>query len=188
LAPKIYRQLSTPPRLTEARSDPEIGFRDLQIFSIVSARCFRGNDNSISMPLFKAVSRIVLRRSHFPNRQPRRHNSNPTRPKSGVDPANHGDGTSIPVPNTVATLPIWHRLGPLSKGFQAYGRNQRKRPYTTQFISSLFIYFLGDLSAQNINGDEYDPARTLRALIISAGSSIPSYKWSVVLLLHHGIG
>jgi hypothetical protein len=41
----------------------------------------------------------------------------------------------------------------------------------------LVIYFLGDLSAQRINGDEYDSKRTLRALVISAGSSIASYKW-----------
>jgi hypothetical protein len=43
------------------------------------------------------------------------------------------------------------------------------------------IYFLGDLSAQNINGDEYDPKRTLRALVISMGSSIPSYRWFMFL-------
>jgi len=129
----------------------------------------------------KTTSRAVLRRAHFPTRQQpnitKRQNSN-LRPKAEDDPAN---GTSIPVPATVANVPIWQRLGPLSRGFQAYGRSQRKRPYATQFCSSLVIYFLGDLSAQNINGDEYDPKRTLRALLISAGSSIPSYKWFMFL-------
>jgi hypothetical protein len=120
----------------------------------------------------KTAGRTVLRRSHF--NIPKRHSSNTSRAKD--DPTN---GTSIPVPNTVANLPLWQRLGPLSRGFQAYGRSQRKRPYTTQFCSSLVIYFLGDLSAQHINGDEYDPKRTLRALVISAGSSIPSYNWQV---------
>lgn len=129
------------------------------------------------MALFalKSAGRTVLRRSHIPRQNltsPKRSSSNK------ADPSNE-NGTSIPVPNTVANVPIWHRLGPLSRGFQAYGRSQRKRPYTTQFCSSLVIYFLGDLSAQNINGDEYDPKRTWRALIISAGSSIPSYKWFV---------
>ena len=122
----------------------------------------------------RMAGRAVLRRSH-PTNITKRHNTNATRPTKPVDdPAN---GTSIPVPNIVANLPIWQRLGPLSKGFQAYSRSQRKRPYTTQFCSSLVIYFLGDLSAQNISGDEYDPKRTMRALVISAFSSIPSYKW-----------
>jgi hypothetical protein len=106
-----------------------------------------------------------------------------TRPKAEDDPAN---GTAIPIPATVANVPLWQRLGPLSRGFQAYGRSQRKRPYATQFCSSLVIYFLGDLSAQNINGDEYDPKRTLRALVISAGSSIPSYKWYVLPQIWEG--
>ncbi|KAG9229041.1 hypothetical protein BJ875DRAFT_508177 [Amylocarpus encephaloides] len=128
----------------------------------------------------KAVGRTVLRRSRFPSRPQnttKRH-ANTSRGKPEDDPS---AGASIPVPNTVATLPIWQRLGPLSTALQAYGRSQRKRPYTTQFCSSLVIYFLGDLSAQNINGDEYDPTRTLRALLISAGSSIPSYKWFIFL-------
>jgi hypothetical protein len=132
----------------------------------------------------KAASRAILRRTHFPSRQQpsikKGHHSstNPAvRPKAGDDPAN---GTAIPIPATVANVPLWQRLGPLSRGFQAYGRSQRKRPYATQFCSSLVIYFLGDLSAQNINGDEYDPKRMLRALVISAGSSIPTYRWYVV--------
>ncbi|KAE9363609.1 hypothetical protein N431DRAFT_422504 [Stipitochalara longipes BDJ] len=133
----------------------------------------------------KAASRALLRRTHFPSRHQfnptKRHHSsgNPaTRPKPEDDPAS---GTAIPIPATVANVPLWQRLGPLSRGFQAYGRSQRKRPYATQFCSSLVIYFLGDLSAQNINGDEYDPKRMLRALVISAGSSIPSYKWFMFL-------
>jgi hypothetical protein len=121
----------------------------------------------------KTACRAVLRRSNLTNIT-KRHNTNAARPKPEDGPAN---GTSIPVPNTVANLPIWQQLGLLSRGFRAYGRSQRKRPYTTQFCSSLVIYFLGDLSAQNINGDEYEIKRTLRALVISAGSSIPSYKW-----------
>jgi protein Mpv17 len=128
----------------------------------------------------KAAGRAALRRSHLQNPKTnvtkRQNTSGRPRSKPEDDPAG---GTSIPVPNTVPTLPIWQRLGPLSSGFRAYGRSQRNRPYTTQFVSSLVVFFLGDLSAQSINGDEYDPARTGRALIIGGMSSIPSYKWSV---------
>ncbi|RAL60400.1 hypothetical protein DID88_000175 [Monilinia fructigena] len=105
-------------------------------------------------------------RSHTSN------NFTPT-PRSNPLPENSANGTAIPIPATIATLPIWQRLGPLTRSFQAYGRAQRKRPYTTQFCSSLVIYFLGDLSAQSICGDDYDWKRTLRALLISMGSSIP---------------
>jgi len=134
---------------------------------------------------FKTASRAILRRTRLasrPQSQPhftKRYNSNPaTRPKAEDDPAN---GTAIPVPATVANVPLWQRLGPLSRGLQAYARSQRKRPYATQFCSSLVIYFIGDLAAQRLSGDEYDPKRTLRALVISAGSSIPSYKWFMFL-------
>lgn len=127
----------------------------------------------------KAAGRIILRRAHPPNKQPniiKRYNQNTaTRPpKPDESPAN---GTSIPVPNTVAALPLWQRLGPLSRGFEAYGRSQRKRPLTTQFWSALVVFFLGDLSAQSITDEDYNPARSLRALAIGAGAAIPSYKW-----------
>jgi protein Mpv17 len=128
----------------------------------------------------KAAGRVALRRSRFPTRptyfSKAHHTKSPPTTKPDDNPAN---GTSIPVANTIASLPIWQRLGPLSRAFEAYGRSQRKRPLTTQFFSALVIFSLGDLSAQNINGDEYDPGRTLRALVIGAGVAIPSYKWSV---------
>ncbi|APA06170.1 hypothetical protein sscle_01g009400 [Sclerotinia sclerotiorum 1980 UF-70] len=137
----------------------------------------------------QTTSRAVLRRSHFPtprkqtNFTSKRHTSNNSThsPHSSPLPENSANGTAIPIPATIATLPLWQRLGPLTRSFQAYGRSQRKRPYTTQFCSSLVIYFLGDLSAQSICGDDYDWKRTLRALVISMGSSIPSYKWFMFL-------
>ncbi|KAM3076844.1 hypothetical protein ACMFMG_003690 [Clarireedia jacksonii] len=142
----------------------------------------------------RSAGRAVLRRSQFPThrQQPmnfttKRHTSS-TSPKNSANQshASHisdsaANGTAIPIPATVATLPLWQRLGPLTRTFQAYGRSQRKRPYTTQFCSSLVIYFLGDLSAQSISGDDYDWKRTVRALLISMGSSIPSYKWFMFL-------
>ncbi|KAM0127387.1 hypothetical protein ACHAO1_009560 [Botrytis cinerea] len=143
------------------------------------------------MTLFtvQTTGRAVLRRPYLPSHRKqinftsKRHNSNNSTPvpHSNPSPESSANGTAIPIPATIATVPIWQRLGPLTRSFQAYGRSQRKRPYTTQFCSSLVIYFLGDLSAQSICGDDYDWKRTLRALFISMGSSIPSYKWFMFL-------
>ncbi|KAI8250775.1 dihydroorotate dehydrogenase [Colletotrichum sp. SAR11_239] len=116
-------------------------------------------------------------RTRFTQHQRRANSSNsgtePPKPKRESDP--------IPVPNTVATIPLWQRLGPLTRAAEGYARAQRKRPLTTQFISSLVIYFCADLSAQNMSGNEYNPERTARSLIIGALSSIPSYKWFIFL-------
>lgn len=96
--------------------------------------------------------------------------------------------------------PSWLWLDPIIEPFRAYGRVQQRRPYRTQLISSLVIYFIGDLVAQSIAPDESnqvlevvddaaekgwvqewsdnrDWARTGRALVIGGLSSIPSYKW-----------
>ncbi|TEA17361.1 Protein SYM1 [Colletotrichum sidae] len=135
--------------------------------------------------LFRAFARrqIPITRSRFrfsqqQQQQQRRLNSSnsgtePPKPKRQDDP--------IPVPNTVATIPLWQRLGPLTRAAEGYARAQRKRPLTTQFVSSLVIYFCADLSAQNMSGNEYNPERTVRSLIIGAISSIPSYKWFIFL-------
>lgn len=126
--------------------------------------------------------RVVLRRqtttglrsrlSQNHHHQRRAHSDAP-KPKRAEDP--------IPVPNTVSTIPLWQRLGPLTRAAEGYARAQRKRPLTTQLISSLVIYFCADLSAQNMSGSDYNPERTMRSLTIGAISSIPSYKWYVVL-------
>ena len=89
---------------------------------------------------------------------------------------------SIPVPPTVAPLPIWQRLGPLTRAGEAYARSQRKRPYVTQVASALVVYLCADLSAQSMGGkDEHDLARTGRSLIIGAAAAIPGYEWYVRL-------
>ena len=85
----------------------------------------------------------------------------------------------VPIANTVATLPLWQRLGPLTRLAEAYARAQRTRPYVTQLCSSLAIYLAADISAQRMSGKDYDPMRTGRSLLIGAISSIPSYKWLV---------
>lgn len=99
--------------------------------------------------------------------------------------------------------PSWLWLEPIYEPFRAYGRVQQRKPYMTQFISSLVIYFVGDLVAQGIAGDvvavdepsaeeegepeqkgwvqqwsdDRDWSRTGRAIVIGGVSSIPSYKW-----------
>ena len=84
---------------------------------------------------------------------------------------------TIPTPNTISQQPLWQRFGPLSKVFNAYGRAQKQRPYATQFCTSVVIYFCGDLSAQKIGGEDYNPWRTVRSVVIGGICSIPSYNW-----------
>ena len=95
-------------------------------------------------------------------------------PEMAEDPAS---GRTIPTPNTISQQPVWQRLGPLSKVFNAYGRAQKQRPYATQFCTSVVIYFCGDLSAQKIGGEDYNPWRAVRSVVIGGICSIPSYNW-----------
>lgn len=90
--------------------------------------------------------------------------------------------------NSAATAPtraapvkpaFWEQLGPLAHFFRWYGKSNTQRPYLTQFLSSLVIFCTGDLAAQYFGGEEYDYKRTLRILVISAGSSIVIFKWLV---------
>ena len=95
--------------------------------------------------------------------------------KPTVEPTKKGK--AVAKADRAKILPPWQRLGPLSKGFNAYDGAQKKRPYVTQVVSSLVIYLCGDLSAQRLGGEEYNPWRTLRNMTIGCISSIPSYRW-----------
>ncbi|KAA6414939.1 MAG: mpv17 pmp22 family [Lasallia pustulata] len=90
-------------------------------------------------------------------------------------------GRTIPTPDTILQQPLWRRLGPVSKVFNAYGRAQKQRTYATQFCTSLVIYFCGDLSAQAIGGEDYNAWRTVRNVVIGGLCSIPSYNWFMYL-------
>lgn len=108
--------------------------------------------------------------------------------------------TGYKAPESATTIPgpSWLWLEPIYGPFRAYGRVQQRKPYMTQFISSLVIYFVGDMVAQSIaeptpsevvleEGEEKgwvqewsenrDWHRTGRSLIIGGLSSIPAYKW-----------
>lgn len=99
------------------------------------------------------------------------------------------------------------KASPVGQLGRWYSRVQERKPYATQLWSSIIVYLCGDLSAQFFfpaevappskaeqqdgkitaeSKDEnekeeprggYDPWRTVRHLIVGAGSSIPSYKW-----------
>ena len=129
-----------------------------------------------------AAGRAALRRPPFSNPHTnlarRQTSTNSTTKPKAVDVTSN---TTLPTQNVPPAVPLWQRFGVLSKGIALYGRSQQKNPYRTQFATSLVIYFLGDLSAQNLSGEKYDPVRMGRALVISAFSSIPSYKWLVLL-------
>jgi hypothetical protein len=129
---------------------------------------------------------LRIRNSQIPSRQCI---WNPAkRPNSGFSTASPRLNNSQNVSNTIAAAPTpaaavpvpgWQRLGPLTTFFQFYSKSQSKRPYLTQFVSSLCIFCAGDLGAQYIGGEPYDFKRTLRILAISAGSSIVIFKWYV---------
>ena len=126
--------------------------------------------------LTSQAGRIALRRAVHGRHQLL--NTVKSRQKSSTN-STTDEGKTIPTSNTVTALPLWQRLGPLSIGFNAYAKAQRNNPYTTQFCSSLVIYLCGDLAAQNIGHEEYDPWRTMRNIIIGGICAIPSYKWCV---------
>lgn len=86
-------------------------------------------------------------------------------------------GKTLPKSDGQKSLHLWQRLGPLTKAFNGYGRAQSTRPYLTQLVTSICIYFFGDVGAQSIGGDAYDPWRTARNMIIGAIVSIPAYNW-----------
>jgi len=86
-------------------------------------------------------------------------------------------GKSLSTVRELSPQPFWERLGPLSEAFGAYARNQKRRPWATQIGTSLVVYLCGDLVAQKIDGETYNPLRTLRHLTIGGICSIPAYSW-----------
>ncbi|TFB07123.1 PXMP2/4 family protein 4 [Trichoderma ghanense] len=135
---------------------------------------------------FRSILRRQLQLVHRPRSQLRSQSTSPSsqNPSQGtVKTSTETPRSSIPAPvsapaqNTVAPLPLWQRLGPVTRLAQAYGNSQKKRPYVTQTISSIFIFFGADLLAQSMSDDDYDPVRTARNVFIGAGTAIPAYQW-----------
>jgi hypothetical protein len=117
----------------------------------------------------------------FPRRAPP---SATPKPQNTASATTTPTSSPIPVAATIPPLPLWQRLGPLTRFFRFFARSQRLYPLRTQLISTLVVYLLGDLCAQRLrasDGEAYDGARTAKALVIGAGSSIPTYKWFLYL-------
>lgn len=96
-------------------------------------------------------------------------------PKSSARPTNLENAEATPI--DIPTLLWYQRLGPVTSFFRWFHRTQQKRPYTVQISTSLTVYLFGDLLAQDIGGEQYDPKRTLRMLTIGTVASVPGYKW-----------
>ncbi|KAJ8110888.1 hypothetical protein OPT61_g6384 [Boeremia exigua] len=168
------------------------------------------------IPTAAAAARATARRTpHTYPRTPNRPSGNTTTAAPHASPPlvlRRAHATKPPAPHTPSTPPTtipgpsWLWLEPVIEPFRAYGRVQQRKPYATQLVSSLVIYFVGDLVAQGIAApeekeggvgeegeergwvqewsEERDWARTGRALVIGGISSIPSYKWFLWLSMN----
>lgn len=96
-----------------------------------------------------------------------------------------------PIPSSAQSKPssfldtkAWY--APVLAPIRALDRANRKRPLVVQTISSMVIYFLGDVSAQAISTsafseDRFESKRSVRAVIIGSMIAIPGYKWFIFL-------
>lgn len=82
-----------------------------------------------------------------------------------------------PEPVDIPTSLWYRRLGPVTDFFGWFHKTQGRRPLTTQLVTTAITYLTGDLLAQDIGGEPYDPKRTLRMFTIGVVASIPGYKW-----------
>lgn len=117
-----------------------------------------------------ALQRNLLRRARLPKQH-----LNGRRQTSTKEPAKpeSKDAEPVDIPSS-----LWYRrLGPVTDFLSWFHKTQGKRPLTVQFSTTLVTYLTGDLLAQEIGGEAYNPNRTLRMLTIGAVASIPGYKW-----------
>jgi hypothetical protein len=118
---------------------------------------------------------------HEPTWPATKGNSKPPNPSAKPTNPENVEVTPIDIPTS-----LWYqRLGPVTNFFRCFHRTQEKRPYTVQISTSLTVYLFGDLLAQDIGGEDYDPKRTLRMLTIGAVASVPGYKWLCAVCLLH---
>lgn len=143
----------------------------------------------MSLPFLRAAGlRSPLRTALRPRPHQLRPQSSKASDKTPTAKAAPAPGAAA-APGTAAAaaapkaVPIWQRLGLVTRAVEAYGRSQRRRPYTTQVVGAFFVYLCADLCAQRIGGREYDPARTGRTLLIGLVAAIPYYKWCLLALL-----
>lgn len=127
------------------------------------------------------VQRITLRTPHTFSKNNQRRTTSASIDKHNEHPKSASRNADAPAQSVTVTdsdkVPLLQRLGPLTRAANAYDRVQKRRPWATQLCASLCVYFCGDLMAQHIDGNRYDPMRTLRHMTIGAGASIPGYTW-----------
>ena len=120
------------------------------------------------------------------NRSTRRSKSSQSssKPPETTKPTNH------PTTKTTLTNSTLFRI--LTSPLRLYNQCQNRRPYVTQFFTSITIYLLGDVSSQYVRrplspspapsfASTYDPTRSLRNMLIGGLASIPSYCWFLYL-------
>lgn len=138
--------------------------------------------------ILQGTVRLFLRRSAQRHQQlfsptKRQKSTTVDKPTGRSSAVSKREGSSIATPAEISTRPLWERFGPLSEVWAGYSRAQKKRPWTTQLCTSLVVYLCGDLTAQYIDGEEYNPFRTLRHLTIGGIFAIPAYSWYYLVLL-----
>lgn len=113
-------------------------------------------------------------------RRPRSSHSH--RPRRGESDQLHKPGSQArPSPTSLTQSAPRLFLRPFLRLFNWYARQQKTRPYITQLWSTPLIFCIGDLSAQGIGDDDYDPQRSIRAIAVGAVISIPNYMWIIAL-------
>ena len=151
--------------------------------------------NALQRALPKVTARVIPRapRSRLQlQRQTRRHTSSKGKSSPSEGPAQKVSGANDAAkeaePIDIPTSLWYQRLGPVTDFFSWFHKTQGKRPLTVQVCTTLITYLCGDLLAQDIGGEPYDPLRTLRMLTVGAVASIPGYKWYVppVVVLEQG--
>ncbi|EXJ62110.1 hypothetical protein A1O7_02543 [Cladophialophora yegresii CBS 114405] len=81
--------------------------------------------------------------------------------------------------------PLWyHRLSPVKDFFSWFSRIQRRKPLATAAATSMTTYLCGDLLAQEVGGEPYNPVRTLRMIVVGSMAAVPGYKWFLFLGSH----
>jgi protein Mpv17 len=139
---------------------------------------------------FLARRMLQLRSQFLSKRSQSTHNSHPKEPPN-TNLTQHGHAT--PPSSELKTIPgpTWVWTQPLN----SYSRVHKQRPYMVQIVSTLIIYFFGDMAAQRMNptprdetdeaasasSSTYDPQRTARALLIGGLAAIPGYQWFLYL-------
>ena len=129
-------------------------------------------------PMRLVIKRSFQRQLNLPSSAKRQRSNLPERPSDKHPPSSiKTQEKSISTAQDPSSKSIWERLGPISEVIGAYSRIQQRRPWATQFGTSLVVYLCGDLVAQKIDGEQYNPLRTLRHLTIGGICSIPAYTW-----------